>query len=197
MHSGRPSSSIRTSILSVMWPPRPYFARPLTARCSVDLCRFMPPYNVRLQNIGAVAMVSILHPGRGHPPRARGCLREVPRVSRLLYLPQPRLSRRLRLQRQPRFYRGCRGGERGHRRALVHAQETGTPVRAYEHALNELLTRLDAVAGNSDTAVRGRWKENTAVHQAGAIVRMHTCARTRAARRRDGLVISVQGEHTL
>ena len=31
----------------------------------------------------------------------------------------------------------------------------------------------------------------------GAIVRIHVCARARAARRHDGLVFSVQGEHTL
>lgn len=34
-----------------------------------------------------------------------------------------------------------------------------TPVHAYEHALNELLTRLDAVESNGDDEVRGRRRE--------------------------------------
>ncbi|KAI0744505.1 hypothetical protein C8Q76DRAFT_699872 [Earliella scabrosa] len=34
-----------------------------------------------------------------------------------------------------------------------------TPVHAYEHALNVLLTRLDAVESNGDVAVRGRRRE--------------------------------------
>ncbi|TFK90897.1 hypothetical protein K466DRAFT_596554 [Polyporus arcularius HHB13444] len=71
-----------------------------------------------------------------------------------------------------------------------------TPIHAYEHALNVLLTRLDAVESNGDLEVRGRRKEVVKeVERALEVIeRRVEESRERSRERRASSVASVEAE---